>query len=97
MGIFYSTVVSALGDPYRERPPDVYGHVINVPTHINVKLPAIGGHLPNANTDSHLLVVRTDSANPCHVFGGNFNPKIARGTHPKLRPPVHSNFLAAIW
>ena len=55
------TVVPALGDPRRERPPDVYGHVIKVPTHPNVKLPAIGGHLPNADADadSHLLVVRT--------------------------------------
>ena len=52
-------LVPALGDPRRDRPPDVYGHVINVPTHINVKLPAIGGHLPNADADSHLLVVRT--------------------------------------
>ena len=25
-------VVPALGDPRRERPPAVYGHVINVPT-----------------------------------------------------------------
>ena len=52
-----STVVPALGDPRREGPPDVYGHVINVPSHLNVKLPAIDGHLPNA--DSHLLVVCT--------------------------------------
>ena len=40
------TVVPALGDPRRERPPAVYGHVSNVPTHVNVTLPAIGGHLP---------------------------------------------------
>ena len=33
-----TTVVSALGDPRRERPPDVYGHVINVPTHFNVPI-----------------------------------------------------------
>ena len=26
------TVVPALGDPRRERPPAVYGHVINAPT-----------------------------------------------------------------
>ena len=52
------TVLPALGDPSRERPPDVYGHVVKVPTHLNVKLPAIGGHLPNADADSHLLVVR---------------------------------------
>ena len=53
----WCTVVPAMCDPCRERPPDVYGHVINVPAHLNVKLPAIGGHLPNA--DSNLLVVRT--------------------------------------
>ena len=57
--IYVYTVVPALGDPRRERPPAVYGHVFNVPTPINVKLPAIGGHLPNADADSHLLVVRT--------------------------------------
>ena len=51
------TVVPALGDPRRERPPAMYGHITNVPTHFNVKLPAISGHLPNA--DSHLLVVST--------------------------------------
>ena len=32
------TVVPALGDPRRERPPAVYGHVINVPTHFNVPI-----------------------------------------------------------
>ena len=53
------TVVPALGYPCRKRPPAVYAHVISVPTHLNVKLPAIGGHLPNADADSHLLVVRT--------------------------------------
>ena len=54
---FARTVVPALGDPRREWPPDVYGHAINIPTHFNIKLLAIGGHLTNA--DSHLLVVRT--------------------------------------
>ena len=53
------TVVPALGDPRRERPPAVYGHFVNVPTHFNVKLPVISGHLPNADADSHLLVVST--------------------------------------
>ena len=78
------TVVPALGDPRHERPPAerppaVYGHVINVPTHFNVKLRAISGHLPNTDADSHLLVVRTcyitDSTNKCCVFGSHFNPK----------------------
>ena len=59
MSLLLSTVVPALGDPRCEWPPAVYGHIINVPTHLNVKLPAIGGHLTNADADSHLLVVRT--------------------------------------
>ena len=37
----------------------MYGHFVNVPTHFNVKLPVISGHLPNADADSHLLVVST--------------------------------------
>ena len=62
------TVVPALDDPRRERAPGVYGQVINVPTHLNVTLPAIGGHLPNADADSYLLVKKSN---------------IARGAHPK--------------
>ena len=46
-----------MGDPRRERPSAMYGHIVNVPTHFNVKLPAISGHLPNAY--SHLLEVST--------------------------------------
>ena len=45
------TVVPALGDPRRERPPAMYGHVFNVPTHFNVPIrpsderpPAMYGH-----------------------------------------------------
>ena len=67
-----------MGDPRRERPPAVYGHVVNVPTHLNVKIPAIGGHLPNADADSHLLVVRTCYNGQCKQmprFCGHFNPK----------------------
>ena len=90
---FKHTVVPALGDPRRERTPAMYGHVINVPTHFNVKLPAIGGHLPNAN--SHLLVVRICyngqfKQMPC--FRRSFQPKIARGGHPNLRPTFCSKF-----
>ena len=97
------TVVPALGDHLLERSPAVYGCVINVPTHFNVKLPAIGRHLPNADANSNLLVVRTcyngqckqmprlDSVNRCRVFGGHFNPKIA-GAHPNLRSTVRSIF-----
>ena len=33
-----NTVVPALGDSRRERPPAVYGHVINAPTHFNVPI-----------------------------------------------------------
>ena len=96
---FVNTVVPVLGDPHRARPPDVYGHVINVPTHLNVKLPASGGHLPNADADSHLLVVRTCYNGQCKqipCFRWSFQPKIAHGAHPKLRPTVRSNFHAAI-
>ena len=65
-------------DPRRERSPDVYGHVINVPTHPNDKLPAIGGHLLKADADSHLLVVRTCyNGQFKHMprFVGHFNTK----------------------
>ena len=50
---------TCLGRPRRERPPAVCGHFVNVPTHFKVKLPVISGHLPNADADSHLLVVST--------------------------------------
>ena len=46
-----TTVVPALGDPRRERPPAVYGHSINAPTHFKVPIrpsderpPAMYGH-----------------------------------------------------
>ena len=87
-----STVVPALGGPCRERPPVVYGHVINVPIHFNVKLPVIGGHLLNA--DSHLLVVRTCYNGRCKQvqrFRRSFQPKLA-GSHPNLRSTVRSIF-----
>ena len=74
----FSTVVPALGDPRREWPPAVYGHFVNVPTHFNVKLPLISGHLPNADADSHLLVVSTCYNGQCKQippFGGHFNQK----------------------
>ena len=69
-----------MGDPRRERPPAMYGHIINVPTHFNVKLPAISGHLPNADADSHLLVVSTWYNGQCkqlRCFRWSFQPKIA--------------------
>ena len=97
---YIATVVPALGDPRRERTPAMYGHVINVPTHFNIKLPAIGGHLPNADADSHLLVVRTcynGQFKQMPRFWRSFQPKIARGGHPNLRPTFCSNVHAAIW
>ena len=90
------TVVPALGDPRRVRPPAVYGQFVNVPTHFNVKLPLISGHLPNADADSHLLVVSTCYNGQCKQmprFRWSFQPKIA-GAHPKLGPTVRSNFRA---
>ena len=75
-----TTVVPALGDHRRERPPAVCGHLINVPTHFNVKLPPISGHLPNADADSHLLVVSTCYNGQCKQmprFRWSFQPKIA--------------------
>ena len=82
------TVVPALGDPRRERPPAVCGHIVNVPTHFKVKLPVIIGHLPNADADSHLLVVSTCYNGQCKQmprFRWSFQPKIV-GAHPNLRP-----------
>ena len=74
------TVVPALGDPRRERPPAVYGRVINVPRHFNVKLPVIGGHLPNADADSHLLVVRTCYNGQCKQMCTAFSAVISTQT-----------------
>ena len=93
-----NTVVPALGDPRRERPPAVYGHFVNVPTHFNVKLPLVSGHLPNADADSHLLVVSNCYNGQCKQmpsFRWSFQPKIA-GAHPNLRPTVRSNFRAVV-
>ena len=93
------TVVPALGDPRRERPPAVCGHFVNVPTHFKVKLPVISGHLPNADADSHLLVVNTCYNGQCKQmprFRWSFQPKIT-GAHPNLRPTDLSNFRAVVW
>ena len=74
-----NTVVPALGDPRRERPPAMYGHIINVPAHLTVKLPAISGHLPNADANRHLLVVSTWYNGQCKQMPRFrwFQPKIA--------------------
>ena len=96
--IFLYTVVPALGDHRRERPPAVCGHLINVPTHFNVKLPPISGHLPNADADSHLLVVSTCYNGQCKQmprFRWSFQPQIA-GAHPNLRLIVRSNVRAIV-
>ena len=93
------TVVPALGDPRRERPPAVCGHFVNVPTHFKVKLPVISGHLPNADADSHLLVVSTCYNGQCKQmprFRWSFQPKIA-GAHPNVRPTDLSNFRTVVW
>ena len=95
----WTTVVPALGDPRRERPPAVYGHFVNVPTHFNVKLPVISGHLPNADADSHLLVVSTCYNGQCKQmshFRWSFQQQIA-GAHPNVGPTVRSNFRAVVW
>ena len=72
----------------------MYGHFVNVPTHFNVKLPVISGHLPNADADSHLLVVSTCYNGQCKQmprFRWSFQPKIACA-HPNLRLSVLSNY-----
>ena len=94
-----TTVVPALGDPRRERPPAVCGHFVNIPTYFKVKLPVISGHLPNADADSHLLVVSTCYNGQCKQmprFRWLFQPKIA-GAHPNLRPTDLANFRAVVW
>ena len=93
------TVVPALGDPRRERPPAVCRHFVNIPTYFKVKLPVISGHLPNADADSHLLVVSTCYNRQCKQmprFRWSFQPKIA-AAHPNLRPTDLSNFRAVVW
>ena len=47
------TVEPAFNDLSDQRPPAVYGHLTNVPTDINVNVPQISGHLPNADADSN--------------------------------------------
>ena len=84
--VYYITVVPALGDPRRERPPAVYGHFVNVPTHFNVKLPLISGHLSKA--DSNFLLSApgiTDSVNKCRDFRGHCRPKSLARTQTRGR------------
>ena len=78
----YNTVVPALRDPRREWPPAVYGHFVNVPTQANVKLPLISGHLPNADADTHLLVVSTCYNGQCKQM-----PRFRWSTKNRWRPP----------
>ena len=87
-----------MGDHRRERPPAVWRHLINVPTHFNIKLPPISGHLPNADPDSHLLVVIPCYNGQCKQmprFRWSFQGKIAVA-HPNLRLIVRSNFRAIV-
>ena len=53
-----STVVPVFSNPLDERPPAVNDHVINVPKIVNVNVPQISVHLPNADADSNPLVIR---------------------------------------
>ena len=65
----------------------MYGHFVNVPTHFNVKLPLISGHLPNADADSHLLVVSTCYNGQCKQMPRTFSVVIStknRWRAPKL-------------
>ena len=93
------TVVPALGNPCRERPPAVRGHLINVSTHFNVKLPLVSGHLlPNADADSHLLVVSTCYNGKCNQmprFRWSFQPTIA-GALPNLRVMFRSKIIMTV-
>ena len=64
------TVVPALGDPRRERPPAVYGHVINVPTHVNVPIrpsderpPAMYGQFCHASSSPF-----SEDSSPCSSY-----------------------------
>ena len=74
------------------------GHLINVLTRFNVKLPPISGHLPTADADSHLLVVSTCYNGQCKQmprFRWSFQPKIAvaqrsqLATDSSLKFPCH--------
>ena len=47
------TVEPAFNDLSDQWPPAVYGHFTNVRTDINVNVPQISGHLPNADVDSN--------------------------------------------
>ena len=93
------TEVPTLGDPFVSGHL-LCGHLINVGlTYFNVKLPTISGHLPNADTHSHLLVISTCYNGQCKQmphFWWSFQPKIA-GEHPNLRLIVRTKLRAVIW
>ena len=92
-----NTVVPALGDPRRERPPAVYGHIVNVPTHFNVKLPLISGHLPITRTRTVIYWLSapaiTDNANKCHVFGDHFIATDSSLTFPCCRLVTNEQYV----
>ena len=55
---YIDTVVPVFSNPLDERPPAVNDHVINVQKIVNVNVPQISVHLPNADADSNPLVIR---------------------------------------
>ena len=78
-----NTVVPALGDPRRERPPAVYGHYV-MSRHISTLnyLWSAATCLTRTRTVIYWLSAPaiTDSANKCHVFCGHFNQKLLART-----------------
>ena len=76
----------------------MYGHIIKVRTHFNVKLPAISGHLPNADADSHLLVVSTWYNGQCKQmprFRWSFQPEIVTDEQYVTSSGVINHMIAA--
>ena len=74
---FVITVVPALGDPHRERPPTLYGHFITMSRHISTL-----NYLRSADTCLTRTVIYwlsvpaiANSVSKCRVFGGHFNSK----------------------
>ena len=86
MSYLYSTVVGR---------PSVYGHVINVTIHFDVKSPLVSRHLSNVDADSHLLVVSTWYNGQCKQilrFRSAFYSEIAG-----IANFTRSNFRAFVW
>ena len=96
-----NTVVPALCDPRHERPPSVYGHVINV-RHISTLnyLPSADTRLTRTQTVifwlSATAISITDTYKQMQRFQWSFQPQIA-GAHPNLRSTGRPHFRAVIW